>query len=457
MEWLTDPSVLARLQFAMTVFFHFLFVPLSIGLGLVMAIVQTKAYRSGDPADEAAAQFWVRIFTATFAVGVATGITMEFAFGTNWAEYSRFVGDIFGAPLAAEALLAFFLESSFLGVLIFGKKKVSRRFYLVSSWLVWFGSALSALWILIANSWMQTPAGYHVENGRAVLDNFWAAAFNPSTVARYLHTVNSLLILGAFIAIAIGAYHLLKGNKDFGKKTLRVGSVLALVTLITMLPTAHTSAVVVAENQPEKLAALEGQWETGIADMSLVGWVDEENHVTFSLKVPIPGMTGILATGDANTVYQGIDDFGTENVAPVQITFQAYHLMVALYGVMIIMLIVALLAGRKGREPRRGALKLLLIGWVFPFLAINAGWVVAEVGRQPWIVWHELRTEDAISKAVSVPELWTTIIIFLALYLVILIVYLTVILRMIRKGPKEVPAEVPAASGDMSADEKKGE
>ncbi len=189
MDIFTDVVTLSRIQFAFTVAFHFIFVPLSIGLGLIVAIFETKHYRSGKQEDAAAANFWLKIFTTTFAIGVATGITMEFSFGTNWADYSRFVGDIFGAPLAAEALFAFFLESVFLGVLLFGRKRVSRRFYMVSAWLVWGGSMLSALWILIANSWMQTPAGAELasDGSKAIITDFFAAAFNPSTAARYSH------------------------------------------------------------------------------------------------------------------------------------------------------------------------------------------------------------------------------------------------------------------------------
>ena len=215
MELLSDVVFLSRLQFALTVIFHFLFVPLSIGLGLFVALFQTKAYRSKDARDEAAAQFWVKIFTLTFTVGVATGITMEFSFGTNWADYSRFVGDIFGSPLAAEGLFAFFLESSFLGVLLFGRGKVSPRFYMISGWLVWAGSMLSALWILIANSWMQSPAGYELVTTdagttKAVLTDFFAAAFNPTTLPRYAHTLVSLFIAGSLVCLAVGAYYNLK-------------------------------------------------------------------------------------------------------------------------------------------------------------------------------------------------------------------------------------------------------
>ena len=227
MDIFSDPVLLARVQFALTAAYHFFFVPLTIGLGLILAINETKYYRSRNEKDAAASRFWVKIFTATFVIGVATGITMEFSFGTNWADYSRFVGDIFGAPLAAEALLAFFLESVFLGILLFGRKTVSPKFYLVSAWLVWFGSCLSALWILIANSWMQTPAGAELaaDGSKAVITDFLGAALNPSLMARYSHVVVALLIMGAFAAMAVSAWYLIKGrHADFAMKTMRIGA-----------------------------------------------------------------------------------------------------------------------------------------------------------------------------------------------------------------------------------------
>ena len=278
MEALLGAAMASRLQFALTVMFHFVFVPMSIGLGLIVAIFETRYYKSRKPEDKAASNLWIKIFTATFAIGVATGITMEFSFGTNWANYSRFVGDIFGAPLAAEALFAFFLESSFLGVLIFGRRKVKPRTYMISSWVVFGGSCLSALWILIANSWMQTPTGatLSADGAKAILSNFFAAAFSPSLLARYLHTVDSLLIMGAFVAMAIGAYYLLKNrHTDFAMKTLRVGSVIALVTTCCMLVFAHMSATTVANEQPTKLAMMEGAYSSESMPLYLIGYVDE--------------------------------------------------------------------------------------------------------------------------------------------------------------------------------------
>ena len=447
-----DVAVLSRFQFAFTVAYHFLFVPLSIGLGLIMALAQTRAWRSKSPEDEAAAHFWVKVFTVTFAVGVATGITMEFAFGTNWADYSRFVGDIFGAPLAAEALFAFFLESSFLGVLLFARKKVSPRFYMIASWLVWGGSCLSALWILIANSWMQTPAGYEIasDGSKALLTDFWAAALNPSIAARYTHTVIALIIMGAFVAIAIGAYHVRNKNKDFGKKTIATATVVAIIACVLMIPAMHQQAAIVAEHQPEKLAAMEGQYETGAADMWVFGYVDEANQTVVGIQVPIKGATSLLASGDTSTPYIGLHEVQQKygQTAPVQIVFQSYHLMVAMFGAIalwIVFSVIVTLRLRAGKPAGRGLTKALMWGPIFPLIAIQAGWIVTEVGRQPWIVWEELRTADAISQSVDAVQLLITIALFVLVYAFILVMYLRIVLRLIKKGPVVDQTEDQAA------------
>ena len=351
MDMLSDVALLSRIQFALTVAYHFIFVPLSIGLGLILAIFATKYHRSRSEADGNAMRFWVRIFTATFAIGVATGITMEFSFGTNWADYSRFVGDIFGAPLAAEALFAFFLESVFLGVLLFGRNKVSSLFYTVSAWLVWAGSCLSALWILIANSWMQTPAGAELaaDGSKAVITDFLAAAFNPSTLPRYTHVVVALLIMGAFASLAVGAWYLLRGkHADFAMKTIRVGAVVGIVASCALIVTAHSSAVEVSQEQPTKLAMMEGMYDDEVPPLYAFGWVDEENQQVIT-PFSIPGGTSFLATGTWDAQYQGLNSlaqtekYGDMDVAdlPVNLVFQSYHLMVAMYGLIMITAILA--------------------------------------------------------------------------------------------------------------------
>ena len=469
MDWL-DPVLLGRIQFTLTAVYHFIFVPLSIGIGLIMAIFETKAFRSGSDKDTAAARFWVKLFTVTFAVGVATGITMEFSFGTNWADYSRFVGDIFGAPLAAEALLAFFLESVFLGVLLFGRGRVGKKFYLASAWLVWFGSCLSALWILIANSWMQTPAGAELaaDGSRAVITDFLAAAFNPSTLPRYGHTVTALLVMGAFVAMAIGGYYLLKKrHQDFAMKAVKIGSIVGIVATCGLLFFAHSSAVEVAEEQPTKLAMMEGMYDSEVPPLYAFGWVDEESQEVLS-PIAIPGGTSFLATGTWDTEYMGLNELAeTEQYAdlsvedlPVNLVFQSYHLMVMLFGLILITVVLALIFQRGGKlKDKRWLQRLLFVSPLFPFFAIVTGWVTAEIGRQPWVVYPStsgpegvsLLTSDAISQSVSSVEVLVTIVLFTLIYLFIFVAYVRIVAHFIKKGPDDGEAVAPAADAKATS------
>lgn len=455
MDVFSDVVLLSRIQFALTVAYHFLFVPLSIGLGLIMAIFATKYHRSRSEQDGNAMRFWVRIFTTTFAIGVATGITMEFSFGTNWADYSRFVGDIFGAPLAAEALFAFFLESVFLGILLFGRNKVSSLFYTVSAWLVWAGSCLSALWIIIANSWMQTPAGAELaaDGSKAIITDFLAAAFNPSTLPRYTHVVVALLIMGAFASMCVGAWYLLKGkHTDFAMKTVKIGAAVGMVASCAMIVTAHSSAVEVSQEQPTKLAMMEGMYGDEVPPLYAFGWVDEENQQVIT-PFAIPGGTSFLATGTWDTEYQGLnslaqtDKYADIDVAnmPVNLVFQSYHLMVAMYGLIMLTVILALVFTLRGGRIRtmRWLQKLLVVAPLFPLIAIQVGWITAEVGRQPWVVYPStsgpdgvaLLTQNAISQSVSAPELLTTLALFIAVYVFLFVGWARVISYFIKRGP----------------------
>lgn len=470
MELLTDVAFLSRVQFALVVFVHFVFVPLSIGIGLIMAINETRYYRSRNPKDEAATHFWVKIFTTTFAVGVATGITMEFSFGTNWADYSRFVGDIFGAPLAAEALLAFFLESVFLGIVLFGRKKVSPKFYLASAWLVFFGSCLSALWILIANSWMQTPAGAELvaDGSKAVITDFFGAAFNPSTLPRYGHTVLAALALGSFVAIAMSAWYMHKNKHEhFAQKTLKVGVVAAVIATGCLFVSAHSSAVVVAEEQPSKLAMMEGHYETGTLPLYAVGWVDEEAQET-AAPIALPGFTSFLASGDFNKEYPGLNQIVAENDEiehsdlPVNLVFQSYHLMVALFGVIVLVLILAAIAAFK-KGSKLGSKKwvqwIMILSPLAPFIAIQSGWSTAEFGRQPYVVYPStsgpdgvsLLTNEATSQSVTAPELLITIALFLVVYVLLLVAWARLISKFVKEGPVLDSAKSAAAGSDPAA------
>ncbi len=485
MDFLSDPELLSRIQFALTASYHFIFVPITIGIGLIMAIFITRAYRSKSPDDEALSRMWVKIFTAAFAIGVATGITMEFSFGTNWANYSRFVGDIFGAPLAAEALFAFFLESVFLGILIFGRKRVSRGFYLASSWLVWVGSCLSALWIIIANSWMQTPAGAELsaDGTQAVITDFFAAAFNPSTLARYAHTIFGLFVMGAFITMAVAAWYLIKRrHEDAAMKMLRVGSVVGIFATAILLVTAHSTALVVSEEQPTKLAMMEGMYESEAPPFYILGLVDEQDQRVIS-PLSIPGATSFLATGTWDTEFPGLNDLAeTEKYSdidpesmPVAFVFTSYHMMVIMFGLIAVCVILALFTTRKKERIKRKRWHwlqyVLLISPIFPFIAIQAGWLTAEVGRQPYVVYPStsgpdgvyLLTAEGTSASVTVVELVITIVLFIVVYLLLFVGWARVIGRYIGQGPvyddnepmavveSAVSSAVTAASSDGEA------
>jgi len=444
-----DVVTLSRIQFAVTVGYHFLFVPLSIGLGLVMVLAERRFYKSGSEEDKAASNFWIKIFTATFAVGVATGIAMEFAFGTNWADYSRFVGDIFGAPLAAEGLFAFFLESTFLAVLLFGRSRVSKKFFYVSSWLVWAGSLLSALWIIIANSWMQTPAGFKIvetaDGGtKAQLTSFFEAGFNPSTFPRYFHTIDAILMAGGFFAIAVAAYHMRKGtHPDFAKKTMATGVMITLITTVLMLPLGHWQAVTVVENQPAKIAAFEGHWEDGPIPLGIIGFIDEANQRTVALEIP-GGVNLMVGDFSRTESFPGLKSFAPEDLPPLQLTYQTYHWMILLWGAMLLCIGWVWLQNRSGKlEQKKGLLKFLMWAPILPMLAIQLGWAAAEVGRQPFIVYPTidgsfagLRTVDAVSAAVPAGEVAVTLALFVAFYTILYIAWTRIVFGMIRKGPQ---------------------
>ncbi|HZL65575.1 MAG TPA: cytochrome ubiquinol oxidase subunit I [Thermoleophilia bacterium] len=433
-----DAVLLARIQFAFTIAYHFIFVPMSIGLSIMMVAAERRYYKSDIPADKAATKFWIRLFTTTFAIGVATGITMEFAFGTNWANYSRFVGNIFGAPLAAEGLFAFFLESVFLGVLLFGRDRVSKRLYYVSTWLVMCGALLSALWILIANSWMQTPAGYKVVNGKAILTDFWAAALNPSIAQRYTHTIAACIIAGAFIVAAIGAWYLLKGRHvHMARHTLRTGLIVGLIFSAAMPLIGHWSATEVAKYQPVKMAAFENVGQTADrVPMYLFGVTNGAGKTT---GVSIPSGLSLLLGFSPDHVVTGLDSVPAADRPPEQMTFQAWHLMIALSGLfVVVMLIAVVMLALQRIEKARWVLWLLVICSPLPLVAIFLGWAAAEVGRQPWIVQGLMRTTDGVSPVVSSGQIWMTLGLFGLIYLVLFIGWWRIFFGTIRKGPEEV-------------------
>lgn len=436
-----EAELLSRIQFAFTVGFHYLFPPMSIGLGLILVIMEGMYLKTGNKMYENLTKFWVKIFALIFAMGVASGIVMEFQFGTNWATYSRFVGDVFGSALAAEGIFAFFLESGFLAILVFGWNKVSPRVHFISTIMVALGAHLSAVWILVANSWQQTPAGFHIVgeglSQRAEITDFWAMVFNPSTVERLTHTISGCWLTGAFLVISVSAYYLLKKkHTDYAIAGIKIALVVAAFASISQLITGHNSGVQVSQTQPAKMAAFEGHFETAPGDLYLVGWVDEKNEKTYGIK--IPKLLSFLIYGDMNTPVTGLKEFAPEDRPPVNIVFQSYHLMVAI-GLLLILLswIGVILWATKKLPTTKWYLWVGVFSVLLPHFANQLGWMSAEIGRQPWIVYGLLRTKDALSKVVTFNEVLFSIILFGLIYLLLFILFIFLLDRKIKLGPEE--------------------
>jgi len=436
-----DVLTLSRLQFALTAAFHYLYPPLSIGLGLLLVVVESLWLRTRNPLYHQMARFWTRVFALTFAVGVATGIVMEFEFGTNWAAYSRYVGDVFGSALAAEGIFAFFLESGFLAVLLFGWDRVGPRLHFVAACMVAFGAHFSAVWIVVANSWMQTPAGFRVVGeglrARAEITDFWAMVLNPSSMDRLAHTLTGAWQAGAWLMVSVGAWYLLRRrHRDFALASVKVGLALAAVAALLSLATGHESARGVARNQPAKLAAFEGRYATRAgAPMALAGWVDEKAG-RMAWSVEIPGLLSWLATGDTHGTVAGLDEVPAADRPPVNASFQLFHLMVGAGGVMIGLAAWAAAALWRGRlEQSRLLLWLLTFSVLGPQIANQAGWWAAEMGRQPWIVYGLLRTSQGLSAVVTASQVVASMVMFSLVYLLLFGVFVFLLNDKIQHGP----------------------
>lgn len=457
-----DPVLLSRLQFALTISFHYLFPPLSIGLGWLMVIMEGLFLKTGDKEYESIARFWTGIFAVVFAMGVATGIVMEFQFGTNWSSYSRYVGDVFGSALAAEGIFAFFLESGFLAVLVFGWDRVGPKMHFFSTVMVALGALFSSVWITVANSWQQTPAGHHIvqvlnrdgspllTNGqpqyRAEIVDFWAVVFNPSSVHRLLHVWLGAGILGAFFVLSIAAYYMLRNRHvSAAQKMFRIALPVALVLSLLAPVSGHFQAQTVAETQPAKLAAFEGHFETGDgpAPLYLWGWPDEKaRDVKFGLSIPT--LLTFLVHEDFSTPVTGLDQVPEEDWPPVWLSFQTYHAMVALGMYFIAVTLVAAYLQYSGTLfQTRWLLWVFVFSVIGPYIANQAGWAAAEVGRQPWIVYGLLRTSDAYSPSVGSSEILFSIVVFGIIYIVLFILWIYIMDMKIRKGPEPVAAHVP--------------
>lgn len=438
-----EVEILARIQFAFTIAFHYIYPPLSIGLGLNMVIMEACFLKTKNKDYERLARFWTRIFALTFGIGVATGIVMEFEFGTNWATYSRYVGDVFGSALAAEGIFAFALESGFLGILVFGWNKVKPWVHMVATTGVFLGSAFSAVWIVVANSWQQTPAGYHIVgeglNARAEITDFYAMVFNPSSMDRLLHTWQGAILAGTFLVLSVHAYYILKGRHiEISKKGIRLALPLAIIFSLTQLFSGHSSADGVAVNQPVKLAAYEGHYsDSAAADMYLVGWVNQEKKSVTGIKVP--GGLSFLIHRDFSAPVTGLNAFPVrDQPSQINAVFQFYHIMISIG---MILIAISLLAGFMWWKgvlfKKRWLMHVLMWSVILPQVANQSGWFAAEMGRQPWVVYGHLRTSDALSRVVTANQVWFSLILFFLIYSLLLVLFIYLLNKKIMHGPED--------------------
>ncbi len=441
-----DVVTLARLQFALTLMFHYLFPPLTIGLSLFMVIVESVWLKTGNHAYKAMSLFWTKLFAINFALGVATGIVMEFQFGTNWATYSRFVGDVFGSALAAEAIFAFFLESGFLAILVFGWDRVSPRMHFFSTCMVALGSIFSSIWITVANSWQQTPAGYHIVKTaagfyRAEITDFWAMVFNPSSVNRLIHVWIGAFILGAFFVLSIAAYYILRNiHNEFAHKTFKMALIYAAIASCADLVSGDLQAKEVAHCQPAKLAAFEGHFKTDTdgASLCLFGIPDTETE-TIKYEIAIPKLLSWLVHMNPNKPVIGLDQFAPEDRPPVAIPFYSFHMMVVIGSLLILLSMGGLILLRLGILFQQRWLM-----WIYVFSVLAAyganqlGWIAAEVGRQPWVVYGLLKTKDAVSHSVPGEHIVASMIMFGIVYAFLFAVWVHVMNHRIHVGPQTV-------------------
>ena len=455
-----DVVLLSRIQFALTIMFHYLFPPLSIGLGLILVVIEGMYLRTGNRLYEDSARFWTRIFAVNFAMGVATGIVMEFEFGTNWSTYSRFVGDVFGSALAAEGIFAFFLESGFLAVLVFGWDRVSAGMHFFATCMVALGAAFSATWIVVANSWQQTPAGFHVVGSgsmaRAEITDFWAMVFNPSTVHRLGHSLLGGYILAGFFVMSVSAFYILRRrHAEFAERSFAIGLAVATVASLVQLVSGDLQAKMVGRYQPAKLAAFEGHFKTENhgTDLYLLGLPDSsEQRVKYGLA--IPNMLSFLLYEDPHHPVRALDTFPERDRPPAGIPFQAYHIMIALGTLNIALTLYACyLLWKKSLFNKVWLMRIFGLAVLSPYIANETGWVAAEVGRQPWTVYGLLRTADSVSKSVPAGQVLASIIMFGVIYSLLFAVWVFVLNAKIVHGPDDsvTPPSATSSKGLIEA------
>lgn len=441
-----DPVLLSRLQFALTIMFHYIFPPMTIGLGVVLVGLEGLWLKTKNELYHNQAKFWTRIFGIIFALGVASGIVMEFQFGTNWADYSRCVGDIFGSPLAAEGIFAFFLESGFLALLLFGWDKVGPRMHFFASCMVALGAHFSAIWIIVANSWMQTPAGYKLVevNGKiqAHITSFYEVVFNPSTIDRLTHVLAGCWLAGATLVLSVSAWYILKNRFTGGaKKSFKVALVVGLIGVAVMGITGDSSARGVAIHQPAKFAAMEGVMESGAPQaLHLVGWMNPSTHEVTGISIPY--MLTFLTHHDLDTPITGMNDIPQDERPPILPVFYSFHIMILIGTALGALFLVGLWAWKRGwLFKKRWLLWCFVFSVLGPQIANQVGWIVAEMGRQPWIVYGILKTENAVSPTLSAGEALASLGMFAVIYTLLLALFIYQVSHKIHNGPAREAAQ----------------
>lgn len=437
-----DTEILSRIQFGLFIAFHYLFVPLSMGLSMMLVLMEGLYLVTKKNIYKQMTWFWIGVFALTFVVGVVTGIMQIFSFGSNWSRFSEYNGNVFGTLLGSEGIFAFFLESGFLGVLLFGRHKVSKKMHFFSTCMVALGAHMSAFWIVCANSWMQTPSGYEMamHNGQLVpmLTSFWQVVFSPSSIERFIHVVLGTWLSGVFLVISVSAYYLRKQRHvEFARQGLKLGAITGIVLLILQLWSADVSARGVAKNQPTKLAAFEGLFKTEeYSPIYLFGYVDVKNQRVIGL--PIPGALSFLVHRNTKTPVAGLDQTPQDEWPNVQMVFQFYHLMVMLWGLMVLLAVITWCVYKK----RRWALKpfilsVLSLSVLCPTVCNEVGWFATEMGRQPWIVYGLLKTSDAVSPIIRGGQVVQTLILFSIVFVCLLSLFLFLLWKKIQRGPDQ--------------------
>ncbi len=441
---MSDALNAARFQFAFTIMFHYLFPVLTMGLGVLIAVLKTIQLLKDEDAYGVAARFWAKIFAITFAAGVVTGIPMEFQFGTNWARFSQYAGPVVGQTLFMEGVFAFFAESSFLGVFLFGERRVSPAMHWISSVMVALGAVVSGYFIVATNAWMQHPVSYQIVNGRAELQTLWGLLANPYVVWQYPHVISGSIVTASMVMAGIGAYYVLSGRDAvFGRLSIRVGVIAGLIfACVSLFPTGSLHGEHIARYQPEKMAAMEGVFgsQEG-APMAIIGMPDTERRILLD-PIVVPRMLSYLAYGDFRARVLGLNDIPPDRRPPVELVYYAYHIMVGLGTIFIALLALATFLMWRGTLYRnRLMLWALLLAMPFPYIANQAGWIVGEVGRQPWVVYGLQRTTAASSLNVSGGMTWFTLLGFMGLYALLGLLYVFLFLNIVNNGPGDGSVE----------------